>query len=162
MEVSAEQIKLVATDGHRLALSEHRTEVPVSEAKQIIIPRKAVLELSRLLENNDSVAKIILSQNHIRVETGDLLFTSKLIDGHFPDYQRVIPKNADKRLLINRDLLRQALTRTSILSNEKYRGKDSFITINYDRLKKEDTDKLVQSLGHEHFHHRRHHCRHQG
>jgi len=62
------------------------------------------------------------SSNHIRINTDELRFTSKLIDGRFPDYQRVMPKNSDKQLLVNRDLLRQALTRTSILSNEKYRG----------------------------------------
>jgi len=122
MELSADLIKLVATDGHRLALSEHRIELSIDEAKQIIIPRKAVLELSRLLENNDSVARIVLSQNHIRVETESLLFTSKLIDGKFPDYNRVIPVDGNKTLTINRESLKQAMNRIAILSNEKYRG----------------------------------------
>jgi DNA polymerase-3 subunit beta len=63
-----------------------------------------------------------IGSNHIRITTNELRFTSKLIDGRFPDYTRVIPKNADKQLLVDRELLRQALTRTSILSNEKYRG----------------------------------------
>ncbi len=122
MEITAEKIKLVATDGHRLALSEHQIDVPLEAAKQIIIPRKAVLELSRLLESNDSAAKIILSQNHIRVETGTLVFTSKLIDGKFPDYNRVIPVDGNKTLKINRESLKQAMNRIAILSNEKYRG----------------------------------------
>jgi DNA polymerase-3 subunit beta len=122
MEITPELIKLVATDGHRLALSEHRVEVSVGEAKQIIVPRKAVLELSRLLESNGDMAKIILSKNHIRVETGHLLFTSKLIDGKFPDYNRVIPVDGNKTLKINRESLKRAMNRIAILSNEKYRG----------------------------------------
>lgn len=122
MEITSDLIKLVATDGHRLALSEHRIDLSVDEEKHIIIPRKAVLELSRLLENNDTVAKIILSQNHIRVETETLQFTSKLIDGKFPDYNRVIPVDGNKTLTINRESLKRAMNRIAILSNEKYRG----------------------------------------
>jgi DNA polymerase-3 subunit beta len=90
--------------------------------QQVIVPRKGVQELHRLLDEADSPVQIEIGTNHIRITTDELRFTSKLIDGRFPDYQRVIPKNADKQLTINRDLLRQALTRTSILSNEKYRG----------------------------------------
>jgi DNA polymerase-3 subunit beta len=120
MEMSESKIKLVATDGHRLALSEYVTETGVVEDKQIIIPRKAVLELSRLLDANDSPVRIGLSQNHIRVEAGSLVFTSKLIDGKFPDYKRVIP--IDGTLKVNRETLKQTLSRIAILSNEKYRG----------------------------------------
>jgi DNA polymerase-3 subunit beta len=122
MEISPDHLKLVATDGHRLALSEFKTSISVDEAKQIIIPRKAVLELSRLLEANDSVVKITLSQNHIRVESGTLVFTSKLIDGKFPDYNRVIPVDGNKTLVVNRETLKRAMSRIAILSNEKYRG----------------------------------------
>lgn len=122
MEISPDHLKLVATDGHRLALSEFKTSISVDEAKQIIIPRKAVLELSRLLESSDSVAKVTLSQNHIRVESGTLVFTSKLIDGKFPDYNRVIPADGNKTLVVNRETLKRAMSRIAILSNEKYRG----------------------------------------
>jgi DNA polymerase-3 subunit beta len=122
MEMSDSKIKLVATDGHRLALSEFNTETGVVNDKQIIIPRKAVLELSRLLDANDSPVRIGLSQNHIRVEAGSLVFTSKLIDGKFPDYKRVIPIDGNKTLEINRETLKQTLSRIAILSNEKYRG----------------------------------------
>ncbi|MCK5498913.1 MAG: DNA polymerase III subunit beta [Gammaproteobacteria bacterium] len=115
-------LRAVATDGHRLALCELGTDVGDGIQQQVIVPRKGIQELHRLLEQNESTVQIEIGSNHIRISTDDLRFTSKLIDGHFPDYQRVIPKNADKRLLINRDQLRQALTRTSILSNEKYRG----------------------------------------
>ena len=115
-------LRAVATDGHRLAMCEIEADTGDSNGEQVIVPRKGVQELHRLLEDNDESVTVEVGSNHIRITTGELRFTSKLIDGRFPDYTRVIPKNADKQLLVNRDLLRQALTRTSILSNEKYRG----------------------------------------
>ena len=122
VEISSDKLKLVATDGHRLALSEFKTKIDLNVDKQIIIPRKGVLELSRLLENTDSEAKITLSQNHIRVETDTLTFHSKLIDGKFPDYKRVIPVDGNKVLQVNREALKNSMNRIAILSNEKYRG----------------------------------------
>ena len=122
MEISAEAVKLVATDGHRLALSQVVLDSGATEERQIIIPRKAVLELSRLLEASDTPANCELSQNHLRVEAGSLVFTTKLIDGKFPDYQRVIPVDGNKTLQVERDTLKQAMSRIAILSNEKYRG----------------------------------------
>ena len=122
MEISPGRLKLVATDGHRLALSETDLESDVGEDRQIIIPRKAVLELSRLLDSVDEPAKCILSSNHIRLQIGSLVFTSKLIDGKFPDYQRVIPVDGNKTMEVERDTLKQSMSRIAILSNEKYRG----------------------------------------
>jgi DNA polymerase-3 subunit beta len=122
MELSANQIKLVATDGHRLALSQSSLDDGVSDDRQIIIPRKAVLELSRLLDSSDSAARCELSQNHFRIETESLVFTTKLIDGKFPDYERVIPVDGNKTLQVERETLKQSLSRIAILSNEKYRG----------------------------------------
>lgn len=122
LEPAAGVLRAVATDGHRLALCELQAEVGEDTEQQVIVPRKGIQELHRLLDEADSLAQVEIGTNHIRVTTDQLRFTSKLIDGRFPDYQRVIPKNADKRLTINRELLRHALTRTSILSNEKYRG----------------------------------------
>jgi DNA polymerase-3 subunit beta len=122
MELKPDHLKLVATDGHRLALSEYNETLKVSVDKQIIIPRKGVLELARLLSNEANNALVKLSQNHIRIETDDLIFTSKLIDGKFPDYNRVVPLDGNKTLKVNRDLLKQSLQRIAILSNEKYRG----------------------------------------
>ena len=122
MELSPGKTKLVATDGHRLALSECDIDSGVDEEKQIIIPRKAVLELSRLLDSSDATAQCILSQNHFRVKTDSLTFTTKLIDGKFPDYQRVIPVDGNKTLDIERNTLKSSMSRIAILSNEKYRG----------------------------------------
>ena len=122
LELSAGKIKLVATDGHRLALSEVELDTGVEEDRQLIIPRKAVLELARLLDASDSPAKCVLSQNHLRVEAGALVFTTKLIDGKFPDYQRVIPVDGNKTMEVDRETLKQSMSRIAILSNEKYRG----------------------------------------
>lgn len=122
LELSPGLLRAVATDGHRLALCEYAAAIEEDESQQVIVPRKGVQELHRLLEEDDRPIQVEIGTNHIRITTGDLRFTSKLIDGRFPDYHRVIPKSVDKRLLVKRELLRQALTRTSILSNEKYRG----------------------------------------
>jgi DNA polymerase-3 subunit beta len=122
VELSKGLLKLVATDGHRLALSEYEVDIDLEFDKQIIIPRKGVMELARFLDSTETPVKLTLSQNHIKVETDKLSFISKLIDGKFPDYNRVIPVDGNKLMTVNRELLKKALTRISILSNEKYRG----------------------------------------
>jgi DNA polymerase-3 subunit beta len=90
-------------------------------AQQVIIPRKGVLELQRLLDGGDAV-DLAIGTNHIRAQVGNIRFTSKLIDGRFPDYERVIPKPEGNVVRTSRGPLRQALQRAAILSNEKYRG----------------------------------------
>ena len=122
LELSGNMVRSVATDGHRLALCETDIGINIPENRQVIIPRKGVLELIRLLDTTDIDATVSLSSNHIRVDMGSLRFTSKLIDGRFPDYQRVMPVNGDKVITTDKQDLRLALTRTSILSNEKYKG----------------------------------------
>ena len=122
LEVSNGAIRTVATDGHRLALSESMGEMEEGVDIQVIMPRKTVLELNRLLGHDDNPVRISLSPNHIRFELKDTVFTSKLIDGRFPDYERVIPASQEQFVVIDKEMLRQALSRASILSNEKYRG----------------------------------------
>ena len=122
LELNNSSVRAVATDGHRLALCDMDAEVNGAGGQQVIVPRKGIQELLRLLEDSEVEAQVEIGSNHIRVTTPDIRFTSKLIDGRFPDYQRVVPKGGDKRVVADRELLRQALTRTSILSNEKYRG----------------------------------------
>lgn len=122
VEVSADYLRVVATDGHRLAMHTERMKIPNAAGKlQIIVPRKGILELSRLLDGDEPVS-LVLGTNHIRARTKDFTFTSKLVDGKFPDYDRVLPKGGDKVLTAVRSDLRQALNRTAILSNEKFRG----------------------------------------
>ncbi len=122
LEVSGERLRAVATDGHRMGLSEVRLEQPFTGERQCIIPRKGVLELVRFLADSDDEVEIKGGTNHIRVVMKDLTFTSKLIDGRFPDYSKVIPHNQQTRVLIGREVFRETLSRAAILSNEKYRG----------------------------------------
>ena len=122
LELDKKGIRCVATDGHRLALCELAAKTGVGDNQQVIVPRKGVQELLRLLENEDAEVDIQIGGNHIRVSMPAIRFTSKLIDGRFPDYKRVLPKGGDKEIQADRNVLRQALARTSILSNEKYRG----------------------------------------
>lgn len=122
LEFSERQIRAVATDGHRLALCDVEANIGTTELQQIIVPRKAIMELSRLLENSDALISVQLGNNHIRLSTNEMSFITKLIDGRFPDYQRVVPQGGDKIVIADRNVLRQALSRASILSNEKYRS----------------------------------------
>lgn len=122
LEVSTGLLRAVATDGHRLAYCEKQTDCDLADIKQVIVPRKGIQELVRLLEASNETLKMMLGSNHIRVEVGGIRFTSKLIDGRFPDYNRVIPEDGKNVISAERDNLRQALVRASILSNEKYRG----------------------------------------
>lgn len=121
-EVSTNLLRAVATDGHRLALCKADIQCEVDKPVQAIVPRKGVLELAKLFNDVDADIAIALSNNHIRVESADLRFTSKLIDGKFPDYERVLPKLGDKTVLSNKAETRQCFSRVAILSNEKYRG----------------------------------------
>ncbi|GAB4296615.1 MAG: DNA polymerase III subunit beta [Thiohalomonadaceae bacterium] len=122
LEMKGGQLRTVATDGHRLAISETDCPEVAGEERQVIIPRKGVLELIRLLGDGEAQCELTVGSNHIRVALGDVVMTSKLVDGRFPDYERVIPKAGERVVTADRNLLRQALQRTSILSNEKYRG----------------------------------------
>jgi DNA polymerase-3 subunit beta len=107
LEIDGLSLRGVATDGHRLALCETALTAKAQTSQQVIVPRKGVLELQRVL-TPEGVAEVAIGSNHVRAQIGDIRFTSKLIDGRFPEYSR--------------DTLRQALQRTAILSNEKYRG----------------------------------------
>jgi DNA polymerase III subunit beta len=120
--VRKDRMRAVATDGHRLALCDATGSLPVTEELQVIVPRKAITELQRLLDPSDEMVKLAFSSNHLQVSLGETQFTTKLIDGRFPDYEKVIPATGDKRLTGDREQIRLALVRTAILSNEKFRG----------------------------------------
>ncbi len=122
LETDGSRITTVATDGHRLALCEASVLPEDTGAGKAIIPRKGVQELLRLLGNDDQLLRVQVGSNHLRVANPNIRLTTRLIDGRFPDYHRVIPTEASDPLIVDRQLLRQALTRTAILSNEKYRG----------------------------------------
>jgi len=121
MVVEGGELKLVATDGHRLAFASMplTANLPRQEA---IVPRKTVVELAKLLADSDDEVRIELSATQAGFSFGAIELVSKLIDGKFPDYTRVIPTQHKNRLQAGREPLRQALQRAAILSNEKFRG----------------------------------------
>lgn len=123
IEIHNDHILSVATDGHRLA----KTQVTVDDTSvdfvQSILPRKAVLEIGKFLDaNSNDLVDVKLNSSHMSVMSGNFIFISKLIDGRFPDYAKVIPANLDKHIVINRSNLIDILNRAAILSNEKFRG----------------------------------------
>lgn len=122
LEVAPDYLRTVATDGHRLAMAHFDMGTGVEEARQVIVPRKGVLELTRLLDDVENPATLVIGDNHLRVTVGSYTFTSKLIEGKFPDYNRVIPRGGDKVVLADRSTLKNTLQRAGILSHENIRG----------------------------------------
>ena len=121
LETGGKFLRAVATDGHRLAMCEAELDGASLDEQQVIVPRKGVLELQRLMSGEGSL-NIELGPNHVRIQLEGIRFTSKLIDGRFPEYDRVIPKESSNELSADRESFKAALQRTAILSNEKYRG----------------------------------------
>ena len=121
IEISEGFLRAVATDGHRLALN-GLTVVGASTDKQVILPRKGVFEVQRLLQEVSGEVEIVVSGNHLSVLTDEFELVTKLLDGRFPDYERVIPRDGDCVIEADKNMLRQALSRTAILSNEKFRA----------------------------------------
>jgi len=127
--VEASEMRAVATDGHRLAYAsmplEDTAGALVEEGatrQELILPRKTVIELSRLLTDSDEPVSIEILSNQIRFQFGPVNLVSKLIDGKFPDYQRVIPSTLRNVVTVNRTTLLQSMIRAAILTNEKFRG----------------------------------------
>lgn len=114
-------LKVVATDGHRLSFAETTLENS-GPKKEVIIPRKTIIELSKLLQDSEETVTLRVGENQLTIELAGTKLVSKIVDGKFPDYLRVIPVGHDKHLVINRQLGMQALQRAAILSNEKFRG----------------------------------------
>ena len=123
LQLEGATLRGVSTDGHRLALCEMELPEAAETGFGVILPRKGVMELRRLLETEgDSAATLLVGSNHVQLEIGNVRFTSKLIDGEYPSYQRVIPAAGSNQAVIDRESLREALVRASILSSEKFRG----------------------------------------
>lgn len=120
-ELEESTLRSVATDGHRMAVAQTALSAAFAQ-KQIIVPRKGVMELVKLLDAPEQPVKLQIGSSNIRAEVNNFIFTSKLVDGRFPDYRRVLPKNTNKTLEANCDELRQSFARAAILSNEKFRG----------------------------------------
>jgi len=121
MQVENDQLITVATDGHRMSVGQTSLASSASPMA-VIVPRKGVLELMRLIGDEDIPVTVLADDNHLCVKAAEFVFTTKLVEGRFPDYQRLVPQGGDKILIANRDELKQAITRAAILSNEKFRG----------------------------------------
>ncbi|WFB48161.1 DNA polymerase III subunit beta [Vibrio coralliilyticus] len=120
-EIDGMTLRSVATDGHRMAVSQVQLGADFAQ-QQIIVPRKGVLELVKLLDAPEQPVTLQIGSSNVRAEVNNFVFTSKLVDGRFPDYRRVMPQTTTKTLEAECDELRQAFSRAAILSNEKFRG----------------------------------------
>lgn len=126
--VDKDQLKAVATDGHRLAFAAMNIELGSSSRHEVIIPRKTVLELNRLLSDTEDEVDIELAANQIRFKFNHVELVSKLIDGKFPDFERVVPPSTKNNFTVSRSTMQQAMQRAAILTNEKFRGVRLVIT----------------------------------
>ncbi len=149
MEIGNGYLRTVATDGHRLAICSVPFNQDVGGEYRFIIPRKAIIELSRLLVEQEDPVTVQVGSNHVRFLFPTLVFTAKLIDGQFPDYQRVIPVNNNNKLITDRTELLQALKRASILSNEKHRSirlnfSDSKLRVFAHNQEQEEAEEEIQ------------------
>lgn len=148
-EVDNNEIKTVATDGHRLAIASQSLAESLNTQRQLIIPRKGVQEILRLLPADDELISIQFGANHVRLIDCEFTFTSKLVDGRFPDYRRVLPRGGDKLVTANREWLRSAFQRVSILSNEKFRGvrlnlSNGILKITANNPEQEQAEEIVE------------------
>jgi DNA polymerase III subunit beta len=148
LEVTPRHVRAVSTDGHRLAMCTLERKFSVSERLQAIVPRKGVIELGRLLADGDGAVVLSVARNHLRATSDGYTLTTKLVDGRFPDYEKVIPRVSTNLVTANREMLRQAFMRASILSNEKYRGvrivlEPDQITIQANNPEQEEAEEIV-------------------
>ncbi len=121
-DINNNQLRVVATDGHRLSTCSTQLNTEALPPTQAILPRKGVLELHKLINDNDTLIEFSLAKNYLTVQLENTVFTCKLVDGRFPDYLRVIPTNNDQLVQTDKELLRGLLQRASILSNDKFKG----------------------------------------
>ncbi len=121
IKITNKDIIGVATDGHRLAKAGASLDSPVENEVSAIVPRKGVIEIDKQIEE-DKKLKIVISKNHMQVDSGDAIAITKLIDGKFPDYEKVIPQDSDKTVTVDCKTFKEALIRVSILSNDRFRG----------------------------------------
>jgi DNA polymerase-3 subunit beta len=148
MVVEEKTLKLIATDGHRLAFASMALDAKLPR-QEVIVPRKTVLELGKLLSDSDGEVRIELSATQASFSFGTVELVSKLVDGKFPDYTRVIPVGHKNELSIGREVLRQALMRAAILSNEKFRGvrwvlTDGSLKIVSSNTEQEEAEEIIE------------------
>ena len=120
-EIQGQKLNIVGTDGHRLSFTSTKLDDSY-EKKEVIIPRKTIMELIKLLDDSDEIVELEILNQQVTFKFGDIFIITKVIDGKFPDYNLVIPVGYENGFLIDRQMLLNAMQRASILSNEKYRG----------------------------------------
>lgn len=145
------QISAVTTDGHRLALHSAQVDVNFEPRQEVIVPRKTVLELLRLLEDSDEPVNIDVAGNQIRFCFGQVEFISKLVEGKFPDYNRVIPNGYTKQFDVEREGLLRTLQRIAILTSDKYKGvrlqlADHTLTVSTNNAEQEEAQEELEIL----------------
>ena len=147
-EVTGRHVRTVATDGHRLAMCTLERGVAGADRVHAIVPRKGVVELGRLLADGGAEVGVTIAKNHLRATCDGYTLTTKLVDGRFPDYEKVIPKESPNLVTADREALRQSFVRASILSNEKYRGvrmilEPDQLTIQANNPEQEEAEEIV-------------------
>ncbi len=127
LSIFNQQLKLVGSDGHRLSIYEDTIEQETGIELRIIIPRKGVLELVRLLDDDELEIQVEFSRNNIRVVIDNIIFSAKLVDSKYPDFSKVFDQSFNSPIHVQKQLLKEALTRVAILSNEKFKGVEFMI-----------------------------------
>ncbi len=122
LNISNRKIKLVASDGHRLAIYEDELDEAAGFEARIILPRKGVMELSRLLDDPEADLDVEFSSNNIRIKIKHIVFSAKLVDAKYPDFSKVFEQPFLNEIHIQKQALKEALTRVAVLSNEKFKG----------------------------------------
>lgn len=146
-KIKKNKFNTIATNGHRLAICSQKINQNLKEFSAII-PYKGIIGLNKLLNYNESLIKIELSKNNIKVHINNFTFTSKLIDGEFPNYQHIFPQNPKKILISNREELKQALLRASILSNDEFQSvhlilKNDKLIIKSNNFENEESEETI-------------------
>ena len=121
-DAEGEKLRTVSTDGHRLSRVDMNIPEGANEIPGVIVPRKTIMEIRKLLEDHSDTINLSLSDNKIKLSFSNVILTSKLLDGTFPDYSRVIPEQNDKTVIISNQLLSEAVDRVSTVSTDKTRA----------------------------------------
>jgi DNA polymerase-3 subunit beta len=147
-----QRIMAVATDGHRLAYSHDLDKAPTGngQKQEVIIPRKTILELQHLLEDSDEPVIVSLANNQVKFNFGNVELLSKLVEGKFPDFQRVIPKGQNNTLVVSREALQSSLQRAAILTTDKFKGvrcvlSDNCLTIQSTNAEQEEAQEDIET-----------------
>lgn len=139
--VDGSTVRAVATDGHRLAMCEVSKDGDAGTRIEAIVPRKTILELSRLLPDTEEPVRVQMAANQVKFSFSSIELVSKLVEGKFPDYQKVVPANNQKTFVVSRELLMAALNRAAILTTDKFKGVRCVLTPGSLRISSTNADQ---------------------